>query len=1064
MSEEITFNIDEEKNSIDFTFNNLTEDEQKLLQKYLDEYNDIYQKIFLLSPNALIENIKKKVEISIKSKIKNYSPLTISKIEEYLTNKIYLPDLKFASIIKRNIEKRTKREIALHYFRGEIIPHCKDDKKEDFYVHSCGEKFQFFRYKSSNIHYDYVLYCQKCDMIYKSNLIKFLCNKTNSEFYSKLLNGDNKSNNVCYATWKKYHCNAVINDTMKCPICEEILYYLKDDDILYCKKCDVKKKPLEIIWKCLICHQEFQTEAKIYNPLEYKSLKICVKDAIANKIYARPEYLVCKCNLQLDKAIFFHKEKCRGELYLGEINNEKVVVCGKCDSLGIYEGYRWTCPQCFKRFKTKKREGSVNIKLGLEENLNVNKNHKNITKPLLENDVHSNKSNNSNFDIKISDKRTLLNKSNYRSNHNSTSNNKNNKVKSNNNLPSTRKFITGSMNSSCNSKYLINNNNRKSITNYSGGKAYNKKNEITHNNTNKKRNLANDLLSLSQKISMEDSYECCKSSHFNSYKKPFNSITSSFSKRFKPQTRNSSNKTNYNTNNNDIRVSNKSFNGKQKIFNNLLSEISGKRNTYDNYYNDKIANNTNNNSSSSLINVKKYRTKRGKLNDKNSCGSKKNILIKDENINEKPKNKIIVKTINFAEANAKNKSNNSKKKNIANNININININNNHNINNQNPNNIIVNNLTITNNHNNNKTQEIQKSAKSSKKLPGVKSSSANFRINNINANININNNKLFNSTNFDTEQRISVNQKNFTSNKNIINNNVKKLDNKFSNFCDYKLIKQIGKGSFGQIFMVENENHQLFALKKLIATSLKDIKTLEHEYQILFDVQNCGVKINLVHIYGIETKQLDPTTFVMYVLMELANTDWEKEILYRNKIKKFYSENELLKIISSLITTFAQLQKENISHRDIKPQNILIFKDTETYKLADFGEAKELISKDKPTDRQTLRGTELYMSPILFYALRGRQIIKYVNHNPYKSDLFSFGLCSLFAATLCFDSIYDIRELKNNAAIRFIVQKYLGCRYSNVVINIICSMLDVNEDSRNDFIEMEKEIKNIGY
>lgn len=29
---------------------------------------------------------------------------------------------------------------------------------------------------------------------------------------------------------------------------------------------------------------------------------------------------------------------------------------------------------------------------------------------------------------------------------------------------------------------------------------------------------------------------------------------------------------------------------------------------------------------------------------------------------------------------------------------------------------------------------------------------------------------------------------------------------------------------------------------------------------------------------------QLDPTTFVMYVLMELSNTDWEKEILKRRK------------------------------------------------------------------------------------------------------------------------------------------------------------------------------------
>ena len=95
---------------------------------------------------------------------------------------------------------------------------------------------------------------------------------------------------------------------------------------------------------------------------------------------------------------------------------------------------------------------------------------------------------------------------------------------------------------------------------------------------------------------------------------------------------------------------------------------------------------------------------------------------------------------------------------------------------------------------------------------------------------------------------------------------------------------------------------------------------------------------------------------------------------------------------------------------------------------------------------------------------MRSRQIIKYVKHNLYKSDLFSFGLCCLFASTLSFDSIYDVRELRNNTAIRYIIQKYLGNRYSNVVINIICSMLDVNENSRNDFIEMEKEIKKIGY
>ena len=107
---------------------------------------------------------------------------------------------------------------------------------------------------------------------------------------------------------------------------------------------------------------------------------------------------------------------------------------------------------------------------------------------------------------------------------------------------------------------------------------------------------------------------------------------------------------------------------------------------------------------------------------------------------------------------------------------------------------------------------------------------------------------------------------------------------------------------------------------------------------------------------------------------MELSSTDWEKEILSRQKKNLFYTEEELFKIMNDLIDTLAKLQKENISHRDIKPQNILVFmnnnNDKTNYKLADFGEAKELLSGNKSTEKQTLRGTELYMSPLLFYGL----------------------------------------------------------------------------------------------
>ena len=58
---------------------------------------------------------------------------------------------------------------------------------------------------------------------------------------------------------------------------------------------------------------------------------------------------------------------------------------------------------------------------------------------------------------------------------------------------------------------------------------------------------------------------------------------------------------------------------------------------------------------------------------------------------------------------------------------------------------------------------------------------------------------------------------------------------------------------------------------------------------------------------------------------MELASSDWEKEILERKKTNSYYSEYDLMTILYSLVKSLSLLQQKNISHRDIKPQNILI-------------------------------------------------------------------------------------------------------------------------------------------
>ena len=125
----------------------LTEEEENLFNKYIEEYNDTYPKILLLNPLEFFQNITKGLEFSLKEKINGFSQESKTKIEEYLIEKIYPSDYKFASLIRKNIKNRNSSEISSHYFKGEILNHCDDDKLNGYYIHSCGERFQYFRYK-----------------------------------------------------------------------------------------------------------------------------------------------------------------------------------------------------------------------------------------------------------------------------------------------------------------------------------------------------------------------------------------------------------------------------------------------------------------------------------------------------------------------------------------------------------------------------------------------------------------------------------------------------------------------------------------------------------------------------------------------------------------------------------------------------------------------------------------------------------------------------------------------------------------------------------------------------
>ena len=265
-------------------------------------------------------------------------------------------------------------------------------------------------------------------------------------------------------------------------------------------------------------------------------------------------------------------------------------------------------------------------------------------------------------------------------------------------------------------------------------------------------------------------------------------------------------------------------------------------------------------------------------------------------------------------------------------------------------------------------------------------------------------------------------------------------------NIEDYTFNKKLGEGSYAVIFSVyknDDKEKKKLALKKIIAKTLTEIDKFTKEFEL---VHSCDHP-NIMKIYGICIRMLDQTTYSLYVLMELSHCDWDKEIKIHLMKKKSYTENELINILRQLAGALSFMQQNlKISHRDIKPQNVLLFGNG-LYKIADFGEAKEAkLSKQV----NTLRGTELYMSPALYSGLKNDR--NDVNHDPYKSDVFSLGFCFLYASTLNFNILYQVREIYNSNKMKDIIHQQLNKKYSQTFINILSHMMETDESERFDF------------
>lgn len=149
----------------------------------------------------------------------------------------------------------------------------------------------------------------------------------------------------------------------------------------------------------------------------------------------------------------------------------------------------------------------------------------------------------------------------------------------------------------------------------------------------------------------------------------------------------------------------------------------------------------------------------------------------------------------------------------------------------------------------------------------------------------------------------------------------------------DFEFVKEIGKGGFATIFLCKDKyDSKAFAIKSIIKAKVlecsPDYKEIVSEIKIMKALDHPYI-IKLYKIY-------ESDTHVHLVLDYLEGGD----LAARLKTRPFYSEENSAKIIMRLLSILNYLHKNNITHRDIKLENLVLvskYNDFD-FKLLDFG------------------------------------------------------------------------------------------------------------------------------
>ncbi|MBA4188214.1 MAG: hypothetical protein C0467_09385 [Planctomycetaceae bacterium] len=193
----------------------------------------------------------------------------------------------------------------------------------------------------------------------------------------------------------------------------------------------------------------------------------------------------------------------------------------------------------------------------------------------------------------------------------------------------------------------------------------------------------------------------------------------------------------------------------------------------------------------------------------------------------------------------------------------------------------------------------------------------------------------------------------------------------------DYQLLRRIGAGGMGQVYLARQLSLKRDVAVKLLRNDLTTNPVALKRFQAEAEAVAKLNHPNIVHIH-----QIGEHEGLRYMVLEYVEGRNLREYLVRKGPPDLAVT---LSVVRQVVLALQKAHEEGIVHRDIKPENILVTRKVEV-KVTDFGLSR-FFSGPAPavnlTQSGVTLGTPLYMSP---EQVQG----KVVDH---RSDIYSLGV-----------------------------------------------------------------------